>query len=61
MQTDVGIIGGGLAGLTAAIHLLKHNFSVTLFEKNSLKSAKFTLTIPRILDNFSLNYFTIIK
>lgn len=31
---DVIIIGGGLAGLTAALHLSKHNLDVTLIEKN---------------------------
>ncbi|WP_445458149.1 NAD(P)/FAD-dependent oxidoreductase [Flavobacterium sp. HNIBRBA15423] len=39
-QKELGIIGGGLAGLTAAIHLLKHGFSVTLFEKNSFPKHK---------------------
>ncbi|QLG46959.1 NAD(P)/FAD-dependent oxidoreductase [Costertonia aggregata] len=32
-KTGVIIIGGGLAGLTAAIHLAKQNVPVTLFEK----------------------------
>ncbi|MGJ8591545.1 MAG: FAD-dependent oxidoreductase [Aquaticitalea sp.] len=31
---DVIIIGGGLAGLSAAIHLRKHDFNVLLIEKN---------------------------
>lgn len=31
----VGILGGGLAGLTAAIHLAMNNVQVTLFEKQS--------------------------
>lgn len=31
---EISIIGGGLAGLTAAIDLLKRGFSVTLIEKN---------------------------
>ncbi|MCM5663265.1 NAD(P)/FAD-dependent oxidoreductase [Galbibacter mesophilus] len=32
---DVIIVGGGLAGLTAAIHLSKLQYSVLVFEKNS--------------------------
>ena len=32
---DVIIIGGGLAGLTSAIHLSMENYSVLLIEKNS--------------------------
>ncbi|WP_366184281.1 NAD(P)/FAD-dependent oxidoreductase [Flavobacterium ovatum] len=39
-QTEIGIIGAGLAGMTAAIHLLKQGFSVTLFEKNSFPKHK---------------------
>lgn len=31
---DVGIIGGGLAGLTAAIHLSRKGLQVVVFEKN---------------------------
>lgn len=34
-QTDVLIIGGGLAGLTAALHLQKGGLSVILIEKDS--------------------------
>ncbi|MBT8243654.1 MAG: NAD(P)/FAD-dependent oxidoreductase [Winogradskyella sp.] len=37
---DVIIIGGGLAGLTSAIHLSKQNFSVLLIEKNSYPKHK---------------------
>ncbi len=33
-KADVIIIGGGLAGLTAAVHLSKHGLQVLLFEKN---------------------------
>lgn len=33
--TDAIIIGGGLAGLTAALHLLKEGFQVTLIERDS--------------------------
>jgi flavin-dependent dehydrogenase len=34
-EKDVIIVGGGLAGLTCAIHLLKFGFNVTLIEKNT--------------------------
>ncbi|ATP56812.1 FAD-dependent oxidoreductase [Pedobacter ginsengisoli] len=33
-ENNIIIIGGGLAGLTCAIHLLKAGFGVTLIEKN---------------------------
>lgn len=39
-ENDVLIIGGGLAGLTAAIHLSKRNFSVTVIEKNEFPKHK---------------------
>ncbi len=35
MQTDILIIGGGLAGLTAALHLHKAGLTVILIEKNA--------------------------
>lgn len=37
---DVVIIGGGLAGLSAAIHLRKHDFNVLLVEKNEYPKHK---------------------
>ncbi len=37
---DAIIIGGGLAGLTSAIHLSKFNFKVLLIEKNSYPKHK---------------------
>lgn len=37
---DVLIVGGGLAGLTAAIHLSKSGFPVTLIEKNTYPQHK---------------------
>ncbi len=39
-NADIGIIGGGLAGLTAAIHLVKQGFSVVLFEKQEYPKHK---------------------
>lgn len=39
-QSKVVIIGGGLAGLTAAIHLRKLDIPVTLIEKNSYPKDK---------------------
>ena len=37
---DVLIIGGGLAGLTSAIHLAKENKSIVLIEKNTYPNHK---------------------
>lgn len=34
-KNQIAIIGGGLAGLTSALQLSKHHFSVTLIEKKS--------------------------
>jgi flavin-dependent dehydrogenase len=39
-QFDVIIVGGGLAGLTSAIHLAKHQFRVLIIEKNSYPKHK---------------------
>lgn len=39
-QINVLIIGGGLAGLTSAIHLIKEGFKVTLIEKNTYPKHK---------------------
>lgn len=33
-STNILIVGGGLAGLTCALHLLKEDFNVTIIEKN---------------------------
>ncbi len=37
---EISIIGGGLAGLTAAIDLLNRNFNVVVFEKNEYPKHK---------------------
>ena len=39
-KIDVIVIGGGLAGLTCAIHLSKFNYNVLLIEKNSYPKHK---------------------
>jgi len=39
-QSQIAIIGGGLAGLTAAIHLAQKGCDVTLFEKNNYPKHK---------------------
>ena len=40
INNSVSIIGGGLAGLTAAIDLLKRNYEVIIFEKNEYPKHK---------------------
>ena len=39
-KSEIVIVGGGLAGLTAAIHLSKIGYSITLIEKNSYPKHK---------------------
>jgi flavin-dependent dehydrogenase len=39
-KKSIGIIGGGLSGLVAAIHLSKNNLPVTVFEKESYPNHK---------------------
>lgn len=39
-KNEISIIGGGLAGLTAAIDLLNRNFKVIVFEKNEYQKHK---------------------
>lgn len=39
-QNQIAIIGGGLAGLTAAIHLLQKGYKVSVFEKNTYPKHK---------------------
>ena len=53
-QSKVVIIGGGLAGLTAAIHLRKLNIPVTLIEKNSYPKHK---VCGEYISNEVLPYF----
>jgi flavin-dependent dehydrogenase len=53
-QNEVVIIGGGLAGLTAAIHLRKLDIPVTLIEKNSYPKHK---VCGEYISNEVLPYF----
>lgn len=39
-QVDVLIVGGGLAGLSSAIHLSKHNLNILVIEKNGYPKHK---------------------
>lgn len=51
---EIIIIGGGLAGLTAGIHLAKNNISVTIIEKNTFPKHK---VCGEYISNEVLNYF----
>jgi flavin-dependent dehydrogenase len=51
---DIAIIGGGLAGLTAAIDLLNRNFNVVVFEKNEFPKHK---VCGEFISNEVLPYF----
>ncbi len=41
VSTEVVIIGGGLAGLTAGIHLSQNGISVTIIKKTNIQNTKF--------------------
>ena len=51
---EIIIVGGGLAGLTAGIHLAKNNISVTIIEKNEFPKDK---VCGEYISNEVLNYF----
>lgn len=40
VSTEVVIIGGGLAGLTAGIHLSQNGISVTIIEKKRISKTQ---------------------
>ena len=54
LNSQIAIIGGGLAGLTAAIHLTKAGKSVILFEKNTYPKHK---VCGEFISNEVLPYF----
>ncbi|MBN1408103.1 MAG: phytoene desaturase [Calditrichaceae bacterium] len=45
MNKSIGVIGGGLGGLTAALRLAKNGFKVSLFEKNQSLGGKMNQVI----------------
>jgi flavin-dependent dehydrogenase len=51
MET-IGIAGGGISGLTAAIHLAKNGFPVTVYEKGTDVASRFTAEFQG-LENWS--------
>jgi flavin-dependent dehydrogenase len=53
-KSDVLILGGGLAGFTAALHLLKNGYPVTVFEKNEFPKHK---VCGEYISNEVLPYF----
>lgn len=53
-DSQIIIIGGGLAGLTAGIHLAQHNKSVIIIEKNEFPKHK---VCGEYISNEVLNYF----
>jgi flavin-dependent dehydrogenase len=58
VKTDVGIIGGGLAGLTAAIDLAQKGYKVIVIEKDSYPKHK---VCGEYVSNEVLAYFDRIK
>lgn len=55
IDADVIIIGGGLAGLTSAIHLLKYHKKIIVLEKNEFPQHK---VCGEFISNEVLSYFT---
>ncbi|RZK61067.1 MAG: FAD-dependent oxidoreductase, partial [Pedobacter sp.] len=54
LKTEILIIGGGLAGLTASLHLNKLGFDVTLIEKSTYPQHK---VCGEYISNEVLPYF----
>ncbi len=51
----IGIIGGGLAGISAAIYLSERNFNVTVFERDSFVGGKVGSWPVKFEDNHQTN------
>ena len=51
----VGVIGGGLAGVSAAIYLAEKNFDVTIFEKDSFLGGKVGSWPVNFEDGYKIN------
>lgn len=52
-QHRVAVIGGGLAGLSAAVNLAKHGLAVTLFERSSHLGGRAKTTVK---DGYHINF-----
>lgn len=52
-QQRVAVIGGGLAGLSAAVNLAKHGLAVTLFERSSHLGGRAKTTVK---DGYHINF-----
>ncbi len=51
----VAIIGGGLAGVSAAVYLAERNFDVTIFERDSFLGGKIGSWPVKFKDNYQTN------
>ncbi len=49
----VAVIGGGLAGLSAALNLAKHGIAVTLFERSMNPGGRAQTTVK---DGYHMNF-----
>ncbi len=52
-KQSVAVIGGGLAGLSAALNLAKHGLAVTVFERSSSPGGRAQTTVK---DGYHMNF-----
>lgn len=60
-KTKIGIVGGGISGLTCAYELIREGFEVTVIEKDALIGGRINYAAAIASESFQTNIISLIK